>query len=42
MIRAFAYIPLYVGWRLAIQVGAVRALGTTSWIRTRRHSSKKP
>jgi hypothetical protein len=34
---AFAYLPVYTVWRLAVQLGAMRLLGNGAWIRTARH-----
>jgi cellulose synthase/poly-beta-1,6-N-acetylglucosamine synthase-like glycosyltransferase len=37
-IAAFAYLPIYVLWRLGIQISSVLALRQAPWIRTARHS----
>jgi hypothetical protein len=37
-IRAFAFFPLYMLWRLGVQVMALAAIGTQTWVRTERHS----
>lgn len=37
-IRAFAFFPLYMLWRLGVQVTALAAIGTQTWVRTERHS----
>jgi 1,2-diacylglycerol 3-beta-glucosyltransferase len=36
-IRAFAFLPFYVLWRLAIQVSAMTRFGQSPWVRTSRH-----
>jgi cellulose synthase/poly-beta-1,6-N-acetylglucosamine synthase-like glycosyltransferase len=35
--RAFAFFPLYMLWRLGVQVMALAAIGTQTWVRTERH-----
>lgn len=39
---AFAFLPLYVVWRLGIQVGALARLGNKPWVRTDRHRPDMP
>jgi hypothetical protein len=41
-VAAFAYLPAYVVWRLAIQVVSVATVGRSQWLRTARHSSPEP
>lgn len=36
-VRAFAFFPLYMLWRLGVQVMALAAVGTQTWVRTERH-----
>jgi 1,2-diacylglycerol 3-beta-glucosyltransferase len=35
---AFAYLPIYVMWRLGIQMSSLIALGRAPWVRTARHA----
>ena len=35
--RAFAYLPVYMAWRLVVQMTAVLPSGATRWTRTARH-----
>jgi 1,2-diacylglycerol 3-beta-glucosyltransferase len=41
-IGAFAFLPFYVLWRLAIQVSAMMRLGNAPWVRTDRHRPIPP
>lgn len=35
---AFTYLPFYTVWRLGVQIAAMRLLGDSPWVRTRRHA----
>jgi len=35
---AFAFLPIYAVWRLAVAVASLRMIGDRPWIRTRRHA----
>lgn len=37
-VAAFAYLPLYAGWRLAVQLRAMTLVHGTAWVRTARHA----
>jgi cellulose synthase/poly-beta-1,6-N-acetylglucosamine synthase-like glycosyltransferase len=41
-VRAFAFLPLYAGWRLLSAAGAVVTVGNGEWERTERHAELKP
>jgi 1,2-diacylglycerol 3-beta-glucosyltransferase len=41
-IAAFAFLPLYAGWRVATAVRALRMVGDKPWIRTQRHQHPRP
>lgn len=37
-LRAFAYLPIYAVWRLAVQVKVLRSINNANWVRTARHA----
>ncbi len=37
-VRAFAYLPIYTGWRLSSALKSVVAARTSRWVRTERHA----
>lgn len=40
-IAALLYLPIYLVWRMAIEVTAIRVHGQQPWVRTERHSDER-